>query len=73
MVYKYNQYFDIEEVVEVGKLKIVSYYLDGMALYWHHNFMKGKNDQCISQNEYVEAICSRFGGQKDLLKELNDL
>lgn len=48
MVYKYNQYFDIEEVVEVGKLKIVSYYLDGMALYWHHNFMKGKNDQCIS-------------------------
>jgi hypothetical protein len=24
-LYKYNQYFEIEEIVEVGKLKIVSY------------------------------------------------
>jgi hypothetical protein len=31
-IYKCNQYFDVEEVVEHDKLKLASYYLDGMAL-----------------------------------------
>jgi hypothetical protein len=34
-LYKCNQYFEIEEVPDAEKLKLASYYLDGMALYWH--------------------------------------
>lgn len=34
-LYKCNQYFDLEEIPEVDKLKLASYYLDGMTLYWH--------------------------------------
>ena len=34
-LYKCNQYFDLEEIPETDKLKLASYYLDGLALYWH--------------------------------------
>ena len=39
-LYKCNQYFEMEEVPETEKLKLASYYLDGMTLYWHQNFMR---------------------------------
>jgi hypothetical protein len=32
-LYKYNQYSDLEEIVETNKLKLTSYYLNEMALY----------------------------------------
>lgn len=35
--------FDIEEIDETGKLKLASYYLDGIAIYWHQNFIKSKD------------------------------
>jgi hypothetical protein len=31
-------YFEIEEILEADKLKLATYYLDGMELYWHQNF-----------------------------------
>ena len=34
-LYKCNQFFEMEEVPETEKLKLASYYLDGVALYWH--------------------------------------
>lgn len=34
---------------------------------------KSKSDQRVTWGEYVEAICCRFGGQNDPLKELKDL
>jgi hypothetical protein len=34
LLYKCNQYFDIEYIVEAEKLRLVSYYLDKMTLYW---------------------------------------
>lgn len=34
--------FDIEEIDETGKLMLASFYLDGIAIYWHQNFIKSK-------------------------------
>ena len=34
LLYKCNQYFDIEYIVEAKKLRLASYYLDRMTLYW---------------------------------------
>nr|TKS06826.1 hypothetical protein D5086_0000120230 [Populus alba] len=62
-----------EEVLNAEKLKLASYYLDDMALYWHPNFMHSNSDKVVTWNEYVEAICERFGGHKDPLEELKDL
>jgi hypothetical protein len=72
-LYKCNQYFDIEDIDESDKLKLASYYLDGIALYWHQNFMKNQNNQKVSWGEYIEALCYRFGGQKDPMEDLIDL
>nr|TKS04084.1 hypothetical protein D5086_0000146390 [Populus alba] len=46
-IYKCNQYFDVEEVVEHDKLKLASYYLDDMALCWHQNFMRSLGGQIV--------------------------
>lgn len=43
-----------------------------MALYWHQNFMKSEGGQIVSWSKYIEAICYRFGGQKDPLEEFKD-
>lgn len=49
---------------------MASYYLNGVALYWHQNFMKGVGNERVTWGDYLEALCARFGGQKDPLKEL---
>ena len=61
----------MEEIVETNKLKLTSYYLNGMALYWHHNFMSTEG-QLVTWNEYVEIMCSRSVGQKNPLEEFKD-
>uniref|UniRef100_A0A6N2MPH0 Ty3 transposon capsid-like protein domain-containing protein n=1 Tax=Salix viminalis TaxID=40686 RepID=A0A6N2MPH0_SALVM len=71
-LYKCNQYFDLEEIPEADKLKLASYYLDGMALYWHQNYTMNLKGQEVTWTEYVEALCCRFGGQRDPLKELTE-
>nr|TKR68940.1 hypothetical protein D5086_0000308800 [Populus alba] len=58
---------------ESGKLKLASYYLDGVALYWHHNCMKGVGNERVTSGDYLEALCATFVGQKDPLKELMEL
>lgn len=63
----------IEEIKDDNKLKLASYYIDGMASYWHQNFTRSLGDKAISWSEYVDALCSRFRGQKDPLKELMEL
>ena len=63
----------MEEVPEAEKLKLASYYLDGMTLYWHQNFMRSKCGQLVTWKEYVEGLCGRFGGHKEPLEELKDL
>jgi hypothetical protein len=72
-LFKCTQYFEIEEVADSDKLQIASYYLDGVALYWHQNFLRSLEGQNTSWEEYVEAICYRFGGRQDPLEELMEL
>jgi len=55
------------------KLQIASYYLYRVALYWHQNFLRTLGDQKTSWEEYVEAICYRFGERQDPLEELMEL
>ena len=56
-LYKCNQYFEIEDIEDSEKLKLASYYLDDIALYWHQNFMRNLNNQRVSWDEYVKALC----------------
>lgn len=72
-MYKYNQYFEIEEIKDDNKLKLAFYYLDGMALYRLQNFTISLGDKTISWSEYVDALCSRFRGQKNPSEELMEL
>jgi hypothetical protein len=53
------------------KLKQASYYMDDKGLYWHQNFVRHHPE--VLWNEYIEALCCRFGGHKDPLEELKDL
>ena len=62
LLYKCNQYFEIEDIEDFEKLKLASYYLHGIALYWHQNFIINLNNQGVSWGEYVEALCYRFRG-----------
>jgi hypothetical protein len=63
----------MEDVADSEKLQIASYYLDGVALYWHQNFLRSLGNQKASWEDYVEAIYYRFGGQQDPLEELMEL
>ena len=72
-IYKCNQYFDVEEIDEQDKLKLASYYLDGMALCWHQNFMRSLGGQAVSWLKYVEALYYKFRGEKNPLEELIEL
>jgi hypothetical protein len=60
----------MEDMADSEKLQIASYYLDGVALYWHQNFLRSLGNQKASWKDYVEAICYRFEGQQDPLEEL---
>ncbi|KAL9337474.1 hypothetical protein Peur_069243 [Populus x canadensis] len=52
---------------------MASYYLDGAALYWHQKCMRSLGNHAITWEDYVEALCCRFRGQKDPLEELMEL
>lgn len=47
-LYKCNQYFEVEEIQEFDKLKLTSYYLDGMTLYKHQKFMRSRGVMKVS-------------------------
>ena len=54
------------------KLKLASYYLDGMALYWHQNYTRNSEGHELTWAEYVDALCCRFWCQRDPLEELTE-
>jgi hypothetical protein len=69
-LYRCTQYFEIEDIAYSRKLQITSYYIDGIALYWHQKNFRSFGNQRATWEEYVEAICHRFEGQQDPLKDL---
>jgi hypothetical protein len=72
-LYKCNQYFDMEEIKETEKVRLASFYLDGMALYWHQNFTRSIRGRVATWEEYTEVVCGQFGGHQDPLEELMEL
>lgn len=40
--FRYQQFFECDEILEESKIKIVSANLEDKALYWHQSYMKGK-------------------------------
>jgi hypothetical protein len=63
----------LKKLLSKTKLKLAFYYLDGMALCWHQNFIRSLGGQAVSWLEYIEALCCRFGGEKNPLEELIEL
>jgi hypothetical protein len=68
--YRCTQYFEIEDIAYSRKLQITSYYIDGIALYWHQKNLRSLGNQRATWEEYVEAICYKFEGQQGPLKDL---
>jgi hypothetical protein len=54
-------------------LRIASYYLESVALYWHQNFLRSAENQRATWEEYMEAISCQFERQQDPLEELMEL
>jgi hypothetical protein len=44
----------MEKIKGSEKVKMVSFYLDGMALYWHQNFIKSLKGREVTCEEYIE-------------------
>jgi len=47
-IFKYTQYFEIEDMADSKKLQKTSYSLDGVAFYWHQNFLRSLGNQKAS-------------------------
>jgi len=47
-LYRCNQYFDIKKTEKSKRLKLTSYYLDGMTLYWYQNYMRSLGGQEVT-------------------------
>ena len=43
-----------------------------MALYWHQNYTRNLEGKELTWAEYVDALCCRFGGQRDPLEEFTE-
>jgi len=69
-LFKCTQYFKIEEVADSEKLQIASYYLDGVALYWHQNFLRSLRDQSIELKQLSALVKDHQSGEDYLLYSL---
>lgn len=47
-LYRCNQYFDIKKTEKSKRLKLTSYYLDGITLYWYQNYMRSLGGQEVT-------------------------
>jgi hypothetical protein len=50
------------EVKDFENIRLASYYIDCVALYWHKNFMRSLRNLEVTWNGYMEALRARFGG-----------
>jgi hypothetical protein len=46
-----------KKLKRVEKVKLASFYLDGMVLYWHQNFTRSLGGRDVTWEEYIEALC----------------
>ncbi|KAJ8759787.1 hypothetical protein K2173_009888 [Erythroxylum novogranatense] len=77
-IYKANQFFDMEPLSDIEKIKYATYHMEKPALYWHQAYTKTVGLHNFTWDEYITAVCKRFAGQHPLaalknLTQTNDL
>ncbi|GKC09615.1 retrotransposable element Tf2 [Tanacetum coccineum] len=59
-IFRYEQFFSIDEIPENQKVKLISVHLFDTALLWHRQFIR-LNGENVSWNVYKYSILQRFG------------
>jgi len=75
-IYKCEQFFEVDNIVDNVRVKVASIHLNGKALLWHQSYMKNRGvGDWPHWTEYKSAITIRFGAKPfdDLLAELMKL
>lgn len=64
-IYKCNQFFQLDEIVDPQKVRLDAIHLEGKALLWHQSFMQRCNHIILTCSKYTEDITVRFGDLYD--------
>ncbi|KAG8374641.1 hypothetical protein BUALT_Bualt10G0017100 [Buddleja alternifolia] len=76
LIFKCEQFFDVDETPFDAKVRIASVHLEGKALQWHQVYMKSRLTREIPNwEDYVRALHDRFGAllYEDPMAELMNL
>ena len=60
-LYRCNQFFEFDGVMEEGKVRLAAIHMEGKALLWHQNYVKAKLNVMPTWEQYVHDITQRFG------------
>ncbi|GJQ90103.1 RNA-directed DNA polymerase like protein [Tanacetum coccineum] len=72
-VFKCEQFFAYDQIIEAEKVQIVSIHLHDKALLWHNQFIKSQRGYA-SWETYKQAVLARFGTvYDDPMSELKNL
>ncbi|KAJ7980562.1 Retrotransposon gag protein [Quillaja saponaria] len=71
-MYKMDQFFEVEGVLEMHKIRTVSAHLEGRALHWHQTFMRSLAGKVVSWDQYSASMRHRFANSafEDLVANL---
>lgn len=70
-LYKCDQFFLLDETPPESRVRLASIHLEGLALQWHLNYMRGRFDQYPFWTQYAADVKRRFGDlYEDPLAEL---
>lgn len=70
-LYKCDQFFLLDETPPESRVRLTSIHLEGLALQWHLNYMRGRFVQYPLWPQYAADMKRRFGGlYEDPLAEL---
>ena len=59
-IFKVEQFFTLDTILETFKINVIALHLDGGALHWYKNFIKTRGRH-VEWPEYKKAIKCRFG------------
>lgn len=70
-LYKCDQFFLLDETPPESRVRLASIHLEGVALQWHLNYLRGRFDQYPLWPQYAADVRRRFGDlYEDPLAEL---
>ncbi|PKI45686.1 hypothetical protein CRG98_034002 [Punica granatum] len=77
LLYRCEQFFEVDKTADELKLKLVVIHLEGKALQWHQSYMRSlaAENKEVKWEEYVAAVVARFGetGFEDPMADLKNL